>query len=454
MDFWEDVLGYIADERVVPVVGPELLKVTVDGQETMLYPYIAKVLAGELGISTETPGGAGLINDVVCQYLQTGRPPTTVYRRIRSIVDRTTFGVPDSLLKLARIKPLRLFVSTTFDSLLERALNQVRFSGSPFTISRTYVPNQVREEADLPDDFHRVNDPVVFRLYGKVTAIPDYVVTEEDTLEFIHSLQSPERRPNRLFDEMKNHHLLFIGNNFSDWLARFFIRLTRGDRFLAGNNTMMQYLAEEQVRKDANFIFFLKSFGRNSAEIFTETSPIEFVDELWKRFHEAYPELCLSEEETTITKTTPTQDDEMIFISYAREDSKAAFAVADALKAAGLNVWLDRGRISIGEQWSDKIHQNVLKCALFFPIISRNTARRREGVFEEEWKLAEKRAQRMKQGEVFIIPIPVDDTPVPPRFTQMHYEACPGGQLAPAVVHRVREVLEQMREETGATAHA
>jgi hypothetical protein len=144
----------------------------------------------------------------------------------------------------------------------------------------------------------------------------------------------------------------------------------------------------------------------------------------------------------------------MIFISYAREDSQSAFAVADALKAAGLNAWLDRDCISVGEKWWDKIQQNVDKCVLFFPIISRTTARKREGVFEEEWKLAETRSKRMKEGAVFIIPIPIDDTPVPPRFTQMHYEPCPGGQIPPAMVNRVRQVIEQMRDEHKAVVHA
>jgi len=449
MDFWEDLLDFIKDERVVPVVGPELLKINLGGRDVLLYHHIASLLAVELEIDTDKLPADFNINDVVCKYLQTGRPPSTIYRRIRAILEKTPISIPDPLRKLARIKPLKLFVSTTFDSLLEQALNAERFGGASRTITRAYVPNQLRDEADLPVDYHQVRQPLVFRLFGKVSAIPDYVVTEEDTLEFISSLQSRERRPNRLFDELKSNHLLFIGNSFSDWLARFFIRLARGERFLASGSYMMQYLADEQMRKDSNFIFFLESFGRNQAEIYTESGPIEFVDQLWERWQERYPDETAQkseEEEGRGTSLKADQDEEAIFLSYAREDSEVAFRISETLEAAGLTVWLDRSRIRHGEEWSEKIHQNILKCSLFFPIVSRNTQRRREGVFYEEWKCAEERARRMKADEIFLIPVPIDDSTVPLRLGNKHYEVFPNGHLKPEFVTWIKRVLSTIHQ--------
>jgi hypothetical protein len=444
MDFWEDLLDYIKDGRVVPVVGPELLKTQVDGHEVLLYHHIAAQLATELEIDKGRLRAGFNINDVVCQYLQRGQPTAKIYRRIRGILEKNPVAIPDSLRKLARIRPFKLFVSTTFDSLLEQALNAERFGGAARTITRAYVPNQLRDEADLPPDYHKVSQPLVFRLFGKASAIPDYVVTEEDTLEFISSLQSKERRPNRLFDELKNNHLLFIGNSFPDWLARFFIRLARGERFLAGGMHMMQYLADEQMRKDSNFILFLESFGRNQAEMYTESGPIEFVDELWERWQERNPGGVVTphdEDEDDASGAPMAPEGEAIFLSYAREDSAAAFRIAEILEGAGLTVWLDRSRIRHGEEWSEKIYQNILKCSLFFPIISHNTQRRREGVFYEEWKCAEERARRMKADEIFIIPIPVDDSEVPLRLGSKHYEVFPNGQLTPEFVLWIKRVL-------------
>lgn len=450
MEFWDDVIDFIKDERVVPVLGPELLNIQVGGRDVLLYHHIATLLAAELGIDPGTLRGDYNINDVVCKHLKTGKPPSTIYRKIRSILEKISIHIPDPLRKLAKIKPLKLFVSTTFDSLLEQALNAERFAGAPRTISRTYVPNQLRDESDLPTDYHHLRQPLVFRLFGKASAIPDYAVTDEDVLEFISSLQSRERRPNRLFDELRNNHLLIIGNSFPDWLARFFVRLARGERFSAGSSYMMQYLADEQVRKDSNFIFFLESFGRNQAEVYTESGPIEFVDQLLERWQERFPDDTVDHNATDNSSFQPIKlnpEEEVIFLSYAREDFDAAFRIAESLEAAGLNVWLDRSRIRHGEEWSEKIHQNILNCFLFFPIVSRNTQRRREGVFYEEWKCAEERARRMNAEELFLIPIPIDDAPVPLRFGNKHYEIFPGGHLTAGFLSWIKSVLGTVHDQ-------
>ncbi len=167
LDFWEDLLVFIEDGRVVPVVGPELLLIPVEGEKITLYHFLARQLAADLNIEKSKLKANFTINDVVCNYLQTGRPPSSIYRRIRTILERNPIPIPEPLRKLARIRPLKLFVSTTFDSLLEQAVNQERFGGAARTISRAYAPNQVRDEADLPIDYHEADNPMVFRLFAK-----------------------------------------------------------------------------------------------------------------------------------------------------------------------------------------------------------------------------------------------------------------------------------------------
>ena len=73
-----------------------------------------------------------------------------------------------------------LFVSTTFDSLLEDALNQVRFGGRSETASIAYAPNSVN---DLDDD--SIDRPTVYHLLGKLTTSPTSVICDEDLLEFV-----------------------------------------------------------------------------------------------------------------------------------------------------------------------------------------------------------------------------------------------------------------------------
>src|SRR4051794_18622769 len=80
-----------------------------------------------------------------------------------------------------------------------------------------------------------------------------------------------------------------------------------------------------------------------------------------------------------------------VFISYASEDVAAATRICDALRTAGVEVWLDQSELVGGDQWDQKIRGQIKACALFVPVISTGTQARREGYFRLEWKLAAQR---------------------------------------------------------------
>ena len=51
-DAWEDLLNFIEEKRVIPIIGPELLKVETDTGPRLLYDWIAEKLAAKLGVDT------------------------------------------------------------------------------------------------------------------------------------------------------------------------------------------------------------------------------------------------------------------------------------------------------------------------------------------------------------------------------------------------------------------
>jgi len=59
-----------------------------------------------------------------------------------------------------------------------------------------------------------------------------------------------------------------------------------------------------------------------------------------------------------------------VFLSYAREDSDAARRIAEALRAAGVEVWFDQSELRGGDAWDRKIRTQIKECALFVPVIS------------------------------------------------------------------------------------
>src|SRR5687767_13750687 len=128
-DAWEDLLNFVEEKRVIPIVGPELITVQTDAGTENLYTWLARSLAPRLGLAATVSGAPLTLNDIVVRHLANRGRREDVYTRIRSIMRERTFAPPPALLKLSAITDFNLYVSTTFDSLLEDALNLVRFAG-------------------------------------------------------------------------------------------------------------------------------------------------------------------------------------------------------------------------------------------------------------------------------------------------------------------------------------
>jgi TolB-like protein/Tfp pilus assembly protein PilF len=122
-----------------------------------------------------------------------------------------------------------------------------------------------------------------------------------------------------------------------------------------------------------------------------------------------------------------------VFLSYASEDAPAAQRIADALRAAGIEVWFDREELRGGDAWDQKIRHQIRDCRLFVPIISAHSEARLEGYFRREWKLAVDRTDDMASEVAFLVPVVIDETPnasahVPERFRHVQWTRLKGGE--------------------------
>ncbi|MBV8497536.1 MAG: TIR domain-containing protein [Gammaproteobacteria bacterium] len=135
-----------------------------------------------------------------------------------------------------------------------------------------------------------------------------------------------------------------------------------------------------------------------------------------------------------------------VFVSYASQDAEAAQRICAALRAAGIEVWLDQAELRGGDAWDHEIRRQIHDCALFLPVISANTAARAEGYFRLEWALAEQRSQMIARNKAFILPVCLDHTPesgadVPDSFQRVQWTRLPQGNTPPAFAERVRRLL-------------
>ena len=141
-----------------------------------------------------------------------------------------------------------------------------------------------------------------------------------------------------------------------------------------------------------------------------------------------------------------TESSRAVFLSYASQDQEAAERICGALRVAGIEVWFDQSELRGGDAWDQKIRREVHDCALFVPIISANTASRREGYFRLEWDLADRRTHMIARDRAFIVPVCLDATPsagtdVPDSFHRAQWTRLPGGDTPSAFVERIRLLL-------------
>jgi TolB-like protein len=141
-----------------------------------------------------------------------------------------------------------------------------------------------------------------------------------------------------------------------------------------------------------------------------------------------------------------TEPSHAVFLSYASQDVQAAQRICEALRAAGIEVFLDQSELRGGDAWDQKIRHEIHDCVLFIPIVSENTQERLEGYFRHEWKLAIERAHHMAEQKAFLVPVVVDGTRdqeaiVPDAFRAVQWTRLPGGETPPVFVERIQRLL-------------
>jgi hypothetical protein len=442
--FWDQLIELLEEGRVVPVVGQDLLTIPENTGHKLLYPFLAERLAKYLRVSSEDlPDGLEL-NEVACRYIAKGKPSQHIYAAMKTVAaEADMLPVPEPLLQLASMRPIQLFITTTFDSSMTRALSEKRFGGRANSRVLAHAPNEMQ---DLPADWKSAARPTVYHLTGKLSATPAYALTQEDVLEFFHSLQSETRRPAQLFHELSSRSLLLLGNRFSGWLTSFLMRMSKRQRLSSDDKA--DYVADTLVSNDENLVLFLERFS-SATEIYRDGGAIAFVNELHHRWTKRHPQT--SREPKPQSDSAPRSvEPGAVFLSYASGDGPAVERLKNALEEAGVDVFFDSDQLQPGNDWESKLRRSIHQCSLFVPVISRQTLTPDRRFFRVEWNLAMGEAQMasFSSEEVFLLPVVIDDTPIdhpalPARFRAVQWTSLPGGNPTRDFVERVTQLYRQ-----------
>jgi hypothetical protein len=286
--------------------------------------------------------------------------------------------------------------------------------------------------------------PLVYHLFGKLSASPTYVISDEDLLEFICALQNEHLAPERLFHELEHSHLLFIGSNFSNWLARLFLRMAKRQR-LSDPRDVGEILADNYTSQDDRLVGFLQQVSVRT-RIYRGAE--RFVEELHTRWQarRGGATATVTSSPTRFLPPAREMPENAVFISYARDDLPAVQQIKAGLEAAGIITWFDMDRLEVGDDYDRKIRRNIAACSYFIPVVSAATQRRLEGYFRREWSYAIDRVRNMADEALFILPVCVDSTNaadafVPDKFKALHFTRLPGGQVSPEFVERLSNFM-------------
>jgi TIR domain len=355
---------------------------------------------------------------------------------------------------------LRLFVSTTPDRLLAKAVNEVRFEGRPMTRELTFSPNQSTIEQSRNARPAKTNDTVVLNLFGQATPTPQYAIHDEDQLEWLHALLSEwTSLPEWLVNPLKHHPMLFVGCDIPDWLGRFLLRMSSTSR-LSMERDQQFFIVGNSISRDPALSTFFTTYCRKTLVQQLDMEPAAFAAELRARWEQQTAErprapIGLAGASAGIGVGNPSNvDAPTIFISYMREDADAARRLCDAIASKGGDVWFDERRILPGDEWEPEVLSCIRQTVrLFVPVISASTEAEDEGYVFREWRAAVERSQSI-MGRRFIVPVVIDSDytgdagryqQIPDEFRPLHFGRAPGGEPDADLIEMLTFEMREMR---------
>ncbi|MFM7168228.1 MAG: toll/interleukin-1 receptor domain-containing protein [Planctomycetaceae bacterium] len=449
---WDDLLDSIEAGRVLPVLGWGIT--TFGEQDQLLGPWLAQEYAKRLRVDRSVLPAEFSVNDVVARHLVSkGRRPDLVPRFSDTVAmqDSGGLGGPGkSLLQLAEVLGLRLFLSLTPDSLMQQALDQVRHEGRAATRVRRFSLQDTSEdlEVSLDEVSRRRSDTWVYHVLGRAAPqVGSCVIWDEDLLEFLLALNSSLEREllRNLYLALhpdQSVELLAIGVSFSDWVMRLFLRVMRQTP-LTREQPATRFV-ESGSADPANLVLLC---GRSVGGLqLLDMSPGEFVRELSERWQRRHP---VSAELIPAAIAVPDDLPECaVFISYMREDQVAVAELVRRLQRRGCEVWLDTERLQSGMNFDMRIEDYIKKRRiLFVSVISEQTELSGDAYAHKERTWAAEKASSIPEvdREEFYFPLIISEgldagrvQKEPRIFAGVHRERAAGGCVTDQFCDRLR----------------
>jgi len=447
---WTDLLDLIEMGKVVPIVGRRLSMVQPDdgGPPVPLPHALADRMAAEVGLEA-LPSGWGLSKLYMTMAESNSYSIDAFHPKLKRVLGALKPQL-DVLRQLAEITPFNLFLSTAIDGFLETAVREVRGAQGQTIVSHTFAPGHENPMRPLLGR----GEVCVYNLLGSRQTCPNWAVTTEGLVEFVIGMQGEKYRPDRLFDALKDRHLLAIGCQIPDWLGRFFLRsLRQGPISVERASTFM---VDDAHDADQSFGDYLALFSKRSFVV--PGDAVAFTEELARRWKEragttqsaatAPAWAAPAAQPAGVPAQQPAAG--AVFLSYSHDDGDQAQLLYEFLRSQRIDVWKDDRDDAIGKgtNWDQVINRRIADCACFVPVISRDTASTSDSYFWREWNLALDRSRQMNGlARNFIFPVLCEPgLPVPEQFEPWQWSVLSNDADRQALADGLRREQQAVRK--------
>lgn len=382
---WNVLFEQIVKGNVIPVIGPELVRIEDKTSRQFLIDAICQYChIGDNQMSS--------FSQLTHDYRYKNSPlhrNSDIYATLASIIESnpTYFDNTEAnsqLLSILQIQHFNFVITTSFDPIVENMMRKIH--GDKLRVL-TFCNDPAKNEDIINGEESRY--PTLFYMFGKVCPKEhSYVVTDEDLLQFSQSWLRPndsgsKAKPANLSNLFANRYMLVLGHDFQDWLFRFFWYALKSDGF-GGKNSGMLALKKE----DEELIGFL-----NRANTFSQVEPD--TEALIRRLHEGIEKY---ESEHHINRDCiPPVEGTDVFISYSRGDSELTEAIYRRLRSHGLNVWYDRSSLEKGKDFMRQIEYAIRNSTFFVPLFTPTITKqvKEEHPYRKEWLYAVEHIQNI-----------------------------------------------------------
>lgn len=416
---WDELLDFISEKQLTPVIGKELYKFAEAGTLVPFDDYLSKQLLP----ANEPP----LPLTEALSYLLNERrlKPIDVTRKLKTLVKSPGFDFP-LLTKLLGITDLHYFINTSvYNNVLEQRFKDVRGS------ELASINFSINEPFSDCEDLEKLKQPFVFNVFGSLLQTVDAALTEEDMLEYTGYFKEKMSGAANIVSALRNHNLLFIGCAFPAWMVRFVLRLLSNEPLHEwGSRRTIMVVNDASEERKAQFDFL-----RKYDVITYEAGTADFVQELsaqWKQKNPATPK------------------NKKIFLSYTVKDRDAVESMKQHLESLqNVSCWYDNHEIEPGDDFKTEIAKGIKSADLFIPLLSANSLRHKDGYVQLEWLTADNVATFRKiDGNTakYLMPVVIDETnpydaSVPRYFSELSIGKVPQGRPGPEFLSQVRELL-------------